>query len=245
VTVFIHIVLAIGAGSAAGQLLAGGTDVVIVLRVEDKVMTREEAALGCAGGVRLGDAGQHPGSLAGQHLLAVEVAAVGQGRDLLAARGGLRLQPHRLQLGSVMAQVGHLVRYDQVVLGVYGGLHIVADHARAPSAGRHGARIRIGQRDLLVRRSLDLLLHRLQGLHLTAKAGDLLGDLLGPGLGDVTVLAIGMVQGRQVTGDAGVHLLHPLGDLGHSVVLVAVVDRLELAAVDGDDGLGEQVQPAA
>lgn len=50
VTVFVHIVLAIGSGAAAGQLFACGAGVVIALRVEDEVMTRKEAALGCAGG---------------------------------------------------------------------------------------------------------------------------------------------------------------------------------------------------
>ena len=73
----------------------------------------------------------------GQHLLAIEVAAIGQGGELLAARGRLRLQPHGLQLGSVVAHVGHLMGDDQMMLGVDRGLHVVADHARAPAAGGH------------------------------------------------------------------------------------------------------------
>jgi hypothetical protein len=144
-----------------------------------------------------------------------------------------------------MAEVGHLVRHDQVVFGVDRGLHIVADHARAPTACRHGAGVGIGQRDLLVRRGLNLLLRLFQGLHLPAQAGDLLGDPLGPGFGDVAVLAVGPVEGGQVARDAGIDLFHALGDLGHGEVLVAVVDRLELAAVDRHHGLGEQIQPAA
>ena len=36
-----------------------------------------------------------------------------------------------------MAYIGHLVRHDQVVLDVDGGLHIVADDAGAFAAGRH------------------------------------------------------------------------------------------------------------
>jgi hypothetical protein len=65
------------------------------------------------------------------------------------------------------------------------------------------------------------------------------------GLGDVAFLAICPVQRGEIARDTGVDLLHPLGDLGDREVLVAIVDRLELAAVDGDDGLGEQVQATA
>lgn len=54
-----------------------------------------------------------------------------------------------------MAEIGHFVRDDQVVLGVDGDLHVVADDAGAFAAGRHCASIWIGQRDLLIRRSLN------------------------------------------------------------------------------------------
>jgi len=57
--------------------------------------------------------------------------------------------------------------------------------------------------------------------------------------------AVGAVQRPQVSRDAGVDLLHPPGDLGHRVVLVAIVHRFELAAVDRDHRSGEQAQLAA
>jgi hypothetical protein len=63
--------------------------------------------------------------------------------------------------------------HDQMVLGVDGGLYIVADHAGSAPAGSHRPRIRIGQRDLLVGRDLNRLPHRLRGLHLATQAGDL------------------------------------------------------------------------
>ncbi len=141
-----------------------------------------------------------------------------------------------------MTHAGHFVRYDQVMFGVDRGLHVVAHHAGSAPAGGHGARIGVRQRHLLVRRGLDLLLHRLQGLHLLAQAGDLVLDAGGPGLGDVAVFAVSPVQGRQVARDAGVDLLQALGDLGHGEVPVAVVHRLELAAVDGDHRPREQAQ---
>jgi len=51
------------------------------------------------------------------------------------------------------------MRDDQVMLGVDGGLHVVADDAGALAAGGHRACVRVGQRDLLVGRVLDRLLH--------------------------------------------------------------------------------------
>jgi hypothetical protein len=46
-------------------------------------------------------------------------------------------------------------------------------------------------------------------------------------------------------GDAGVDLLHPPGDLGDGVILVAVVHRFELAAVDRNNGMSEESEPTA
>jgi hypothetical protein len=49
----------------------------------------------------------------------------------------------------------------------------------------------------------------------------------------------------QIARDALFQLLHALLELGLGEVLVAVVDRLELAAVDGDRGLLEQAETTA
>src|SRR5215469_14375778 len=72
-----------------------------------------------------------------------------------------------------MAYIGHLVRHDQVVLDVDGGLHIVADDAGAFAAGRHCASIWIGQRDLPIWRGLNGDLHLSQVLHLLRQAASL------------------------------------------------------------------------
>ena len=55
----------------------------------------------------------------------------------------------------------------------------------------------------------------------------------------------GPVQCPQVTRDAGLDLLHPPADLGYGVVLVAIVHRFELAAVDRNDGMSEELEPTA
>jgi hypothetical protein len=47
------------------------------------------------------------------------------------------------------------MRDDQMVLGIHHRLHVVADHAGAFAVGRHGPRVRVGQRDLMVGRIRD------------------------------------------------------------------------------------------
>ena len=59
-------------------------------------------------------------------------------------------RPRRHELGPVVALVDDVMRHDEMMLGIDGDLDVVADDARAASARRHGAGIRIGQRDLSV-----------------------------------------------------------------------------------------------
>jgi hypothetical protein len=80
----------------------------------------------------------------------VEVAAIGHRIERLRLESGLRLLRHGGELRAIRADVGHLVRDDQVVLRLDRHLHVVADDARAAAARRHRARIGIGQRDLLI-----------------------------------------------------------------------------------------------
>jgi hypothetical protein len=78
VTVLIHVVSAIRTDGRSGQVLTGWTGIVVLCGVVEEVPQCEEPALGTAGGQSFGDAGQHAGVLARQHLIAVEVAAVSQ-----------------------------------------------------------------------------------------------------------------------------------------------------------------------
>jgi hypothetical protein len=115
---------------------------------------------------------------------------------------------------AVVPLIGHLVGYDQMVLGVDSDLYIVADGSGAFAASRHRTGVGIGQRDLLVGCVLNRLLHYLQGAHLPAQASDLLLQPDRFGLGDIALFAVGLVQRSQVARDAGVDLLHPPNDLG-------------------------------
>jgi len=81
---------------------------------------------------------------------------------------------HRTELCPVVAGVRYLMGDDEVVLGVYGHLHVVAHHARASAARRHRARIRVGQRELTVRLRLEFFLDLLEATHLPSQLHDLL-----------------------------------------------------------------------
>ena len=59
---------------------------------------------------------------AGQDLLALEVAAVGQDIERLDAHDGLGLTRHVRELIAVVADIGDVVGHDQVVLRIDGGL---------------------------------------------------------------------------------------------------------------------------
>ena len=81
----------------------------------------------------------------------------------------------------VGADVGHLMRDDQMVRRIDGRLHVVADHAGAAPAGRHRAGIRIGEGDLLIGSGEHLLLNSLEALYLFFELGQLLLQPRRPG----------------------------------------------------------------
>ena len=71
------------------------------------------------------------GVLAGFDLSTLVVTAIGDDFDLFRADLGACLLGHAGKLTAVGADVGDLVRDDQMVRRVDGGLHVVADYARA------------------------------------------------------------------------------------------------------------------
>ena len=130
---------------------------------------------------------------------------------------------------------------DQVVLGVDGGLNVVADHAGTPAARRHRAGIGIAQRDLLVRARTPLDFKRLQAPHLLLEDRDLVGQTRRLGRArQRRLLPVGAVQLVQIARNARLDLRHPPRHLGPREVPVPAVDRLELTAIDRHARLGEQ-----
>lgn len=64
-----------------------------------------------------------------------------------------RAHGHSGELVAVVPLVDDRVGYDQMVLRIDGGLHAVANDARAATVRSHGSRIGIGQQELLVLRN--------------------------------------------------------------------------------------------
>jgi hypothetical protein len=138
------------------------------------------------------------------------------------------------------------MRDDQMMRGIDRDLDVVAHDARASAAGRHRASIRIGQRYLLVRGGEHLNLENLKPPHLLLKLLDLLFQAARFGLESLgRLLPISGVKLLQIARDALLDLRHAPLHLGASEVFVAVVHRLELAAVDRHAGLREQAHHAA
>jgi hypothetical protein len=73
--------------------------------------------------------------VAGHDFLAGEVTAIGEDGQAIRAGYPLRLPRHVGQLVFVVADVGDLVRDDQMVFGIHHRLHVVADHAGAFAVG--------------------------------------------------------------------------------------------------------------
>jgi hypothetical protein len=135
------------------------------------------------------------------------------------------------------------MRDNQMMLGVDCDLDVVANHARAAAAGRHRAGIGIGQRYLLVRRREHLHLELRQTLHLLLQLRDLLFETARRGFECLgRFLPVGRIELLQIAPDALLYLRHAPLHLGPREVLVAVVHRFELAAVNRHAGLREQAQ---
>jgi hypothetical protein len=129
---------------------------------------------------------------------------------------------------------------DQVMIGIHSDLHVVADDARAAAAGCHRAAVGIGQRYLLVGRGKHLLLVDGKLAHLLLHLCQLLVEpchLRSQCLR--RLLPVSRVKLAQIARDALFELGTPSLHLRSCEVPVAIVDGLELAAIDGDAGRRE------
>src|ERR1700682_5491712 len=129
--------------------------------------------------------------------------------------------------------------------GIDGTLHIVTDHPAASPTRGHRARIGIGQRDLFVFGLHHLGVQLVQALYLLAQRHNLLVEPRDLGLRHRFPLATGTIKLREVAGDALVDLRQPPLHLGLREVPVSRVDGLELAAVDRNARLAEQLEAPA
>src|SRR6202158_4729314 len=129
--------------------------------------------------------------------------------------------------------------------GIDGTLHIVTDHPAASPTRGHRARIGIGQRDLFVFGLHHLGVQLVQALYLLAQRHDLLVEPRDLGFRNRFPLAIGTIELREVAGYARLDLHQPPLHLGLREVPVPRVDGFELAAVDRNTRLAEQLKAPA
>src|SRR5215471_16573039 len=99
--VVVDVAAAVRSDKPSREVFAGRAGVMVLLGIVDEVLRREEAALGAARCQCLWYTGQHAGVLACQYLIAVEIAPIGQHRDLLVSRRLLRPERHRYELCSI------------------------------------------------------------------------------------------------------------------------------------------------
>lgn len=102
---------------------------------------------------------------------AFEIPPVRYRRKLFDAHGCSRLLGHWAELTSVRTIVCDLVRDDQMVFGIDGRLHVIANNARA--SGLHRVGIRIGQRYLFIRCFIESHLDFFELLHFYFQRCDL------------------------------------------------------------------------
>src|SRR6516162_5447015 len=166
-------------GVAVGESFTSRADVyVLVSHVAEVLLAKTPIGLGVRGH-RLWQRDCNARLLAGQDLRAVEVAAVGDDIEALCLEYVFRLLGHAGELRPVVADIGHLVRDDLMMLGVDGHLHVVTHNARASAACGHRPGIGVSKRYLLVRRGQHLHIECLQPLHLLFQFCELLFEASG------------------------------------------------------------------
>src|SRR6185295_19495386 len=118
------------ASEAIWQLLSSRTAIGVLLRQIDKVLLAEAPIRFGARRLRLGQSYCDAGLVAGEDLRAAEVAAIGNGLERLGLQYSLCLPGHIGELRPLRAAVRQLMGNDQVMVGIHGDLHVVADDAR-------------------------------------------------------------------------------------------------------------------
>ncbi len=137
---------------------------------------------------------------------------------------------HQGQLIPVNADVGDLVRHNEVMFRINRRLDVVAHDAG--TSGLHRTRIRVSQRNLLVGCRLKLNFNGLERRHLRFQRSDLVLKSFSPELR----------HGRLLPMDTGFDFFHPPLQLGAGEIPVTIIDGLELAAINRYQGFGEQTE---
>lgn len=87
-----------------------------------------------------------------QNLRSFEVATVGEHIQGFFTHSVFGSGRYVGQLRTIMTEIHDLVRDNEMMFGIHRDLNVLADDTSAPTAGFHGARVGIRQRELFVRR---------------------------------------------------------------------------------------------
>ncbi len=184
--------------------------------------------------------------VADEDLAAAEIAFVGQDMQVVVPEGSLRGTRHGGELITIMALIGDLMRHDQMGLGIDNALHVIADMAAVLRPCRHGTGIRIRRRYLPVRCRCQLpaqphhAVHFQPGAVITAgQMGYLFRACLA---GFLPIRPLGLLD---IAADLLLQMRQAAGDLRLGEVAIAIVDGLELAAVDGNAVAPQHADPTA
>src|SRR3954466_5889361 len=174
------------------------TNINIVGRDIDEVLLAEPARRLGTRSLRLRQRNSDACLLAGADLFARVVAAIGHSIERLNAHLGSRPSCHVRELMTVRANVCYLASDNEMVLGVYRSLHVVADDTGVLATCYHRTRVRIGKKDLLV-----VVLHhpgmdRIEPRDLFLQFRDLVLEPCNLCLRNRITMAVGGLQLRQV-----------------------------------------------
>jgi hypothetical protein len=185
--------------------------------------------------------------LAGFYVLDLEIAPVGDSFDPFDAECVHR----RLDRGSQKAKVEHLVADllfgDQLMFRIHSKLDVAAD-ADLGNA-RHGAGVRVCQRDLVITAAIQFLQRGLVPGALAPDRRDLLGQLTvttARAAAGAFLLGVAVVEALHVVRQLLVRLADKLRQCGAGEVAILVVHRLDARAiVDRQQLPPEKVELAA
>lgn len=152
------------------------------------------------------------------------------------------LLSHPCEKIPVIALICDLVGDDQVVSALTTLLNMPA----VPRAGRHCARIGVGQRYLTVRRIIQGLLHCQEPFNLAPDAmipASQMGCTFCPSL--ACFLTVNPFSFLDIASDLGFQMRQAAGNLPFAEVTITVIDRLEFAAIYRDQVPLQHANPTA
>lgn len=227
-----------------GEGFACGTPVAVLVQVVSEIFFAEETPFAACRSLGHGDEGGDACLQTGLHLLAMVIAHIGQGFQLINAEQVFGPPGHGAEQIPVGDFVGDHMVDDELVLFINAYLRVTTYLGSGPSCQGHEAAVRVSERDLRFSRILHLFPEPFLLFHPVFQAPDLFLEFLGCRPKFIRLLCIVLVQLIQVGVDFLLDILHRLLQPAVGEVAIAAADRFELRAVDGHQVAAEKVELA-